>query len=85
MSHSLGFLGQLWNSVKNQIVQPVPQELQFCEFYCTRRRCSLEVSGRCEIRPQPLLVLIKSTTASRPPEWANHPAAAAPPSSAHVA
>jgi len=45
----------------------VPQDPQFCEFYCSLKQCTLEVSGRCEIRPRPVLVLIKPTASARPP------------------
>jgi hypothetical protein len=67
MPAGLGLITRVWSSVKEQIVQPVPQDLQFCEFYCSLKQCTLEVSGRCEIRPRPVLVLIKPTASARPP------------------
>jgi hypothetical protein len=68
MSASLGLITRVWSSVKEQIVQPVPQDVQVCEFYCSLKQCTLEVSGRCEIRPRAALTLIKSTAGSRP-QW----------------
>jgi hypothetical protein len=85
MSQRPGFVARLWNSLKDQIVQPVPQEIQFCEFSCKRKQCSLEVSGWCEIRPRPALFLIKSAPGTAHPQWPRRPAAGAPENPAHVA
>jgi hypothetical protein len=75
----------MWSSVKDQIVQPVPQDIQVCEFYCTRKQCSLEVTGWCEIRPRPALILIKRASASARPQWAESSAPGVHASPASVA
>lgn len=85
MSQRPGFAARLWNSLKDQIVQPVPREIQFCEFHCTRKQCTLEVSGWCEIRPRPALILIKSASGTVHPRWAHGRAADVPANPAHVA
>jgi hypothetical protein len=85
MPHRPGFVARPWNWLKDQIVQPVPPEIQFCEFSCSRRQCTLEVSGWCEIRPRPALVLIKPAAGAAPAHWASRPAASAAVSPIRVA
>jgi hypothetical protein len=73
MASNLGLFRSLWRSVVDQIVQDVPQGIEFCEFECTLKQCTLELTGRCDIRPQPRLVLIRPAVATDRPEWANGP------------
>lgn len=49
MRHSQGLIKYLWHSFAHHIVQPVPEELYFCEFECRFRRCRLGLTGQCEI------------------------------------
>jgi hypothetical protein len=73
MGNNLGFFKSLWRSVVDQVVQDVPPGIEFCEFECTRKQCTLELTGRCDIRPQPRLVFIRPAVATVRPEWANSP------------
>ncbi|MGA2049971.1 MAG: hypothetical protein ABSG96_19910 [Terracidiphilus sp.] len=68
MPHRQGFFNLLWLSVKNQAAQPVPHDLQFCEFQCPYRHCKLEATGSCEIRPTSAFVLIQPAPAVA--QWA---------------
>ena len=71
MPHNQGFFNLLWHSVKNQIAQPVPQELQFCEFQCPYQHCKLEATGSCEILPTQAFVVIQlPAPAVAGPQWA---------------
>lgn len=47
-----------WDSFKDQIVQDVPQGLDYCQFECRRARCTLEATGSCDLLAQyrPLLI-----------------------------
>lgn len=69
MPHTPGFFKHLWHSVKNQIVQPVPPDLQFCEFHCPYKQCKLAVTGSCEFLPIQALVLIQPAHALTGPRW----------------
>jgi hypothetical protein len=73
MANNLGFFKSLWRLVVDQIVQDVPPGIEFCEFECTRNQCTLELTGKCDIRPQPRLVLIRPAVAADYPDWANGP------------
>jgi hypothetical protein len=85
MANNIGFFKSLWRSVVNQIVQDVPQGIEFCEFECTRMQCTLELTGSCDIRPQSRLVLIKPAVATIRPEWTNGPSTGIAANPAHVA
>jgi hypothetical protein len=65
------FFKSLWRSVKEQIVQDAPPEIEFCEFQFTRKQCTLELTGTCDIRPQPALVFIRPALAGLRPQWAS--------------
>lgn len=69
MFHSLGSLKSLWHSVKDQIAQKVPRSIEFCEFECTLKRCTLETNGRRDIRPRTGVVLIMPARAAMRPGW----------------
>lgn len=84
MSSNISFFKSLWKSVKGQIVQDVPQGIEFCEFQCPWQQCTLELTGTCDIRPQPDLVFIRPAAASDRPEWAKGPSAGASVTPAHV-
>lgn len=85
MSRSKGFFAALWQSVVDQIVQEVPQSIEFCEFECTRKQCTLELTGACDIRPQQRLVLIKPAVATSRPDWAGGAVRSISVTPAHVA
>lgn len=70
MPQNQGFLNLLWRSVKDQIVQPVPQELQFCEFHCPYKQCKLEATGSCELLPAQAFVRIQPATPIARTQWA---------------
>jgi len=84
MGKGKGFFTALWRSVVDQIVQEVPQGIEFCEFECTRKQCTLELTGSCDIRPQQRLVLIKPAAMVRP-EWAGGAVRGVSVEPAHVA
>jgi hypothetical protein len=69
MAYNMGFFRSLWHSIKDQVVQDVPQGIAFCEFQCTRKQCTLELTGSCNIRPEPALVFIQLAPASDHPQW----------------
>jgi hypothetical protein len=75
MPNSLGSLNLLWRAVKEQIAQDVPQGIEFCEFECTRKQCTLELTGTCDIRPRQALILIKPAVAMPSPKRFSTPAA----------
>lgn len=85
MANSIGIFRALWRSIVNQIVQDVPQGIEFCEFECTRKQCTLELTGSCDIRPQPQLVLIRPAGMTMSPEWAGGPPRGVLVKPAHVA
>jgi hypothetical protein len=85
MANKFGIFKSLWRSVVDQIVQDVPQAIEFCEFECTRKQCTLELTGSCDIRPQQRLVLIKPAVATVRPEWAGGARAGISAKPAHVA
>jgi hypothetical protein len=70
MLNNMGFFNSLWRSVKEQIVQDVPRGIAFCEFQCTRKQCTLELTGACDIRPEPALVFIRPAPVGVRPAWA---------------
>jgi hypothetical protein len=47
----------LLKAVMQKIVQDVPETVRFCEFECTRLRCTLETTGTCDIHPNLSLVM----------------------------
>jgi hypothetical protein len=77
MPHIQGFFQHLWHSFKDQIVQPVPQEILFCEFDCPFQHCRREATGHCELLPYAAPVLIQPAQAVVRPQWATIPAASA--------
>jgi hypothetical protein len=85
VAYNIGFFKSLWRSVVDQIVQEVPQAIEFCEFECTRKQCTLELTGTCDIRPQPRLVLIRPAATNLRPESANGSSRGVVVKPAHVA
>jgi hypothetical protein len=85
MANRIGIFKSLWRSLVDQIVQDVPQGIEFCEFECTRKECTLELTGSCDIRPQQGLVLIKPAVATVRPVWAGGPTSGISAKPAHVA
>ena len=69
MKDRTGFVSRLWRMAKDQIAQPVPPEDQFCEFQCPYKRCLLETTGSCEIRPGQTLVVLRTTLTSSGGAW----------------
>ena len=90
MPHNKGLFNLLWHSVKDQIVQPGRQEIQFRELQCPYKQCKLEPAGSCEILPIPALVLIQPAPAIQParaiarPQWAMAGSAGSSVAPAHV-
>jgi hypothetical protein len=84
MSNNIGFFKSLWESVKGQIVQEVPRGIAFCEFQCPRKQCTLELTGTCDIRPEPALVFIRPAAAIDRPEWAKGSSGGVSVAPAHV-
>ncbi len=70
MTIKQGSLNLIWRSIKDQIVQPVPQEMQFCEFHCPYQRCKREATGSCEFIPRQNVVFIRPAPAMARPQWA---------------
>jgi hypothetical protein len=64
MNDRIGFFSQLWRKAKDSIAQPVPTDVQFCEFQCPHRLCLLDTTGRCDIRPQQSLVFLQVAQAN---------------------
>lgn len=85
MGNGKGFFRALWRSVVDQIVQEVPEGIEFCEFECTRKQCTMELTGSCDILPQPRLVLIKPAVAMVRPDWVGGAVRGIPVKPAHVA
>jgi len=74
MANSRAFLSSFWNRVKTQVVQPVPQQIQFCQFQWPHRACVLEAGGACnlralDIRPHQTLVVLRAAAASTGGAW----------------
>lgn len=76
MANSPGFVQRVWSSIKEEIAQPVPQELQFCEFECPFEHCQLETKGSCEFLPYGLVPIQPAQVAARS-DWPGIPAIAA--------
>jgi hypothetical protein len=75
MNDRTGFFSRLWRMAKDQIAQPVPPDDQFCEFQCPYKRCLLETTGSCEIRPRNALVILSTTLVSSGGAWLTSTAA----------
>ena len=69
MSDRSGFFHRAWRAMKDQIVQAVPPDDQFCEFECPYQRCLIETTGSCEIRPRQTLVILRTSLVSAGEAW----------------
>jgi hypothetical protein len=84
MANYIGFFKSLWHSIKDQLVQEVPPGIAFCEFQCTRKQCTMELTGACDIRPEPAHVFILPVAAIDRPQWAKGSAGGRSITPAHV-
>ncbi len=44
------FLERLWQKIRGEIVQTVPEEIALCEFDCRETSCSAERWRKCQRR-----------------------------------